>query len=441
MNTLKLSRLWTGIVIACVFALVFSAKSSVATPLGELLPEFLQNHNLIKAAKSDVDSAKETALAAKGGWYPSLSLTVTSGNEQQNKPSGTDDTNMASREIDLSFTQRLWDGGATQSSVRTAQLSQQQAEAVFLSTRSSLLLRAFTAYVNVIREAQGLEYSRRSESNIQKQTELEDALVKDGAGYSTDVLQAKVQLAGAQARRTRAEGALEVAKNAFRAVFSLDPGPVDDLIKPALPVNYLPSDVEGAVERAMDNNAFLVSNNLTSQIAMESIKAIRASSYSPTVDGIIDWKLKRDVSATVGTQNELFAKVQLSFPFNLGFTAVNTIKATQESHSAASHRYADAKTIIDEQTRNAWVQLKTAKRNVEILTNQANIAAEFLNFARKERAVGRRSLLDVLSGETALINSSSDAASAEIDVVIAVVTLLDAMGELDEGVLINPSTQ
>ncbi|NQU56258.1 MAG: outer membrane efflux protein, partial [Rhodospirillales bacterium] len=45
------------------------------------------------------------------------------------------------------------------------------------------------------------------------------------------------------------------------------------------------------------------------------------------------------------------------------------------------------------------------------------------------------SLLDVLSGETALINSSSDAASAEIDIAIAVFTLLDAMGELDEEAL------
>jgi adhesin transport system outer membrane protein len=32
---------------------------------------------------------------------------------------------------------------------------------------------------------------------------------------------------------------------------------------------------------------------------------------------------------------------------------------------------------------------------------------------RKERRFGRRSLIDVLAGETALINASSDAASAE----------------------------
>ncbi len=66
-----------------------------------------------------------------------------------------------------------------------------------------------------------------------------------------------------------------------------------------------------------------------------------------------------------------------------------------------------------------------------MLHNQANIAGEFLELARKERTLGRRSLLDVLSGETALINANSDAASADIDVSIAVFTLLDAMAELD----------
>ncbi|MBL6931309.1 MAG: TolC family protein [Rhodospirillales bacterium] len=311
-----------------VFAAIFPADLIRAEPLQDLLPEFIDNHNLIKAAKSDVAAARETAEAAMGGWYPALSVTVTGGKEKQQKPSGTDDQLLISREADFTVTQRLWDGGATSSAVRTAKLSQEQSEAVFTSTRSSLLLRAFTAYANVIRATEGLDYATRSEENIKKQTELEDALVKRGAGFSTDVLQAKVQLAGAQARRTRAAGALEVAKNAYRGVFLKEPGPADSFVKPVLPVDLLPTDIDEAVKRAMANNAFLVANNLTSRIALESVNATRASSYSPTIDGIVDWKLKHNVSATTGHQQEVFGKVQLSFPFNLGFTAINTLKAT-----------------------------------------------------------------------------------------------------------------
>ena len=433
MSHLKLIIRICSMAVACILVVCLSTNLR-AEPLPELLPEFLGSHNLIKAAKADVTAAKETAVASKGGWYPALSSTITYGNEQQQKPTG-DDTNMVSRQATLTVTQRLWDGGATSSAVRTANLSQLQSEAILKTTKSSLLLRGFTAYMNVIRAAEGLSYAKRSEANIKKQTELEDALVKRGAGFSTDVLQAKVQFSGAQARRVRAEGGLAIASNAYRGVFLKDPGPTDNMLKPRLPTDLIPATVEEAVENALKNNAFLVANNLTSQIAMEAITATRASSYMPTIDGIVDWKHKKDVGSTAGYQQEVFSKVQLSFPFNLGFTAINTLKATSEVHKAANYRYADAKTSIEEATRNAWEQLKTAKLNAVMLGNQANIASEFLVFARKERTLGRRSLLDVLGGETALINSSSDSASANIDIAIASMTLLDAMGELNEDAL------
>ena len=437
MSFLKSGRPVVNLGIIAVVAVALSVTELRAETLSDLLPDLLKNQNLIKAGISDVSAAHETALAARGGWYPSLDVTVTGGSERQNKPTATDNTNMVSREIDLSVTQRLWDGGATNSSIRSADLSHQQAEAVLNSTRSDLLLRAFSTYVNVIRSAEVLEYAVRSEENIKKQTELEDALVKLQSGYTADVLQAKVQLAGAQARRVRAEGELEIAKNAFRGIFLKEPGPVDSLIKPVLPVDLLPVDVDEAVERAIARNPSLLASNLTSQIAREATMLTQASSYSPTIDAIVDWKHKKDVSATAGYQQEVFGKVQLNFPFNLGFTAINTLKATHEAYSATSHRYIDTKINIEEATRNAWEQLKTAKSNAELLGNQASIATEFLTLARKERENGRRSLLDVLSGETTLINSSSDAASAEIDIAISVITLLNVMGELDEDALIK----
>ena len=98
--------------------------------------------------------------------------------------------------------------------------------------------------------------------------------------------------------------------------------------------------------------------------------------------------------------------------------------------TAAARRVSDLQDQIEEQARNAWSNLQTARENAALLRNQANISAEFLELARKERQLGKRSLIDVLSGETNLINAQSDAASAESDVVIAGLTLLSVMGQL-----------
>ncbi|MCS5687938.1 MAG: TolC family protein, partial [Acidimicrobiales bacterium] len=91
--------------------------------------------------------------------------------------------------------------------------------------------------------------------------------------------------------------------------------------------------------------------------------------------------------------------------------------------------------VVEEAARNAWDSLQTARENAEQLHNQADIAAEFLELARKERQLGNRSLLDVLAGETALINASSDAASADTDVTIVAFTLLSVMGKLSPNVV------
>ncbi|MEK9754532.1 MAG: TolC family protein, partial [Rhodospirillaceae bacterium] len=88
-----------------------------------------------------------------------------------------------------------------------------------------------------------------------------------------------------------------------------------------------------------------------------------------------------------------------------------------------------------EQARNAWDNLQTFQARASQLHNQANIAAEFLELARRERQLGNRSLIDVLSGETALINASSDAAAADTDVAIAVFTLLSVLGRLDPSIV------
>jgi adhesin transport system outer membrane protein len=86
---------------------------------------------------------------------------------------------------------------------------------------------------------------------------------------------------------------------------------------------------------------------------------------------------------------------------------------------------------VEQQVRNAWQSLITARQNAELLDNQARIASEFLRLAREERLLGHRSLIDVLIGETNLINAESDAASAEADVALATFAVLQAVSGLE----------
>jgi len=410
-------------------------SSSLATPsfaesLPDLVSELLANDNQIMAARADVEAAGESIEAARGSYFPSLNITGTYGKEKQLKPTGTNDASMVSREIDFVVTQRLWDFGATGATVDMVKLQRDQTGAALQTIVSGVLLRAYTAYMNVLRASQVRKFAIQSEKNVRLQTKLEDELVESGAGATTDILQAKVQLAGAMARRVQADGALELAKHAYWGVFLKKVGDVSNMLPPRLPRGKIPATQDEAVEMAFKNSPIIKSSNIDAMISKKAVKQTFASSYGPTFDGIVDSKLKRDVGTTAGTQTEVFAKVQFNFPFNLGMTASNTIKASELASTSSAYRYADARNQLEMRIRSAWQQLQTTQANTKLVKNQARIAAAFLELAREERKLDKRSLLDVLSGEVALINANSDAASAEADIAIAVVTLLDAMGAL-----------
>ena len=120
---------------------------------------------------------------------------------------------------------------------------------------------------------------------------------------------------------------------------------------------------------------------------------------------------------------------------NLGLTERNTLEASKQDHRASTERYIDARDSFEQQARDLWSDLERDRQKAEILKNQANIAAEFLELARRERQLGNRSLIDVLAGETALINANSDATSTETDVMLDVFRIINIMGQLEADVI------
>jgi adhesin transport system outer membrane protein len=201
------------------------------------------------------------------------------------------------------------------------------------------------------------------------------------------------------------------------------------------PLDMIPTNLASAIENAQKSNPALRSTQLAAEIASQDTLNSDSDGYYPTLDAVAASEYKDDDAGTVGSQVDQSIKLHLKYSFDFGFTVRNYLKAARSGQLAAEKRYADARVAIEEQVRNAWNNLQTAQATAEFLCIQANIAGEFLELARRERQLGTRSLIDVLSGETALINSYSDAAYAETDVALAVYQLLAGMGKLEVAIL------
>ena len=389
----------------------------------------LKNHKLIEASKIDSKAAEFRVKQSKGAYYPSLDVTANYGHERIIKHGPTNDTQLVARDATAKITQTITDFGLRESTVKTSELSLKQSLALEKQIKNDLLLRALTAYLRVIQSRESVKYAVQSVANIKKQTELEDAAVSAGGGLTSDVLQAKTQLAGAQARLIQFEGVLDAAKHEFEYLYGFFPKNLNDLKLTKSITDQLPQSIEETVENTMKNNPSLIAARITEDIGKEAINTARSSLF-PTIKGILSHSEKQDFGGIVGFKRESSAKIDFSYPLNLSFSEYAGKDAAVESYLATSTRIRDQENMIKQMVRTTWDGLDTAQKNAEFLTNQARISGEFLELARKERKAGDRTLLDVLGGETALINAQADAIAAKIEVLINSYTLLSLMGGL-----------
>ncbi len=419
------NRLGRGVLLG----LLLLPLSSRAQPLIDSLGELLSQSEVNRSAEADLRAARyRTAIELKR-WYPDLDLTLNYG--AQDNFDGADAVPTA--EAKMKLTQLLWDFGSTNAAIAKSRLQLQQKEWQLEQTRQQLLLDGATAYINLIRTYKVLRFARQSEENIRRQTGLEEIRVTEGMGFSTDLLQSQSQLAGAKSRRIQSESSYQQAENRFWELFGAVPEALKQMDYPegVELLAALPTDLAQAITLAKEGNIGLQLARIADQQAQQELEASRADSLFPVVDFSLERSNKRNSGGTEGSdKNETIAKVELTMPFNLGGSAFDTIKATQaDLVSRESTSLALAKTT-EREVRDGWLKFQTAQAQVIALKQQADISAAFLELARRERELGNRSLLDVLSGETALINARSDSEAAQADTLLAALALLQSLGGL-----------
>ncbi len=410
---------------------VSSQENSNVIPynLEAALKSVLANHKTVLATKNDINAAKLRVKQSRGGYFPSLDVTANWGHENIIKYGPGNNTQLNARDATAKITQTITDFGVTESAVKTSKLSLKQTEATEKQIKNDILLRAITAYLRVIQSRESVRYAIQSVSNIKKQTELEDAAVSAGGGLTSDVLQAKTQLAGAQARQIQFEGVLAASKHEFEYIFGTFPENINSLILLKSVFEKIPKSLEEAEDLTMKSNPTLLAARITEDIGKEAINSAKSSLF-PTLKGIVSHSEKQDFGGIVGFKRETSAKLDFAYPLNLSLSEYAGKNAAVESYLATSTRIRDQEDMIKQMLRTTWDGLRTAQQNAQFLTNQARISNEFLELARQERKAGNRTLLDVLGGETALINAQADAIAAKIEVLINSYTLLSLTGGL-----------
>ncbi len=170
----------------------------------DVLSQLLTNHQEVQTYKHRVESAENLLRQSLGLYLPSLDLSGDYGHESIQKEYIESHTDMWRHEVTLKATQLIYDFGKTLGTIDRDTVALAQAHANLDSITQATLRDGITAYIQIVRARERLRTASYSENRIKELTGVEKTLLEKGAGLTSDVLQAKQQLAGAMALRVEA---------------------------------------------------------------------------------------------------------------------------------------------------------------------------------------------------------------------------------------------
>jgi adhesin transport system outer membrane protein len=200
--------------------------------------------------------------------------------------------------------------------------------------------------------------------------------------------------------------------------------------KPVLPNFSVPESLDNAVKLGLDGNPTMRAAKLATALAIETRRQSTAGML-PKIEAVYDKKEKDNVSGTAGRKEESLTKLNVTWTFNLGFKDYYTNEANAKLIIGSEAKEVDSLRNAQEEISSAYRTLILTRQSASVLSQQVESAEKFMELAKKEREVGKRSLLDVLAGEATLSGAKADAFSAQMDVVLSTYSLLKAMGKLD----------
>ena len=421
------------VAIFAMTGLTLSAGAGAAT-LEEALTQAWQNNPTLAAERESLAAAQNRVDEAKGGYYPQVKAFGGLGTSHLDVsfmsfpgfafPSTPIETSLNTRQVGIEADQVLYAGGKVSGTVDIAKHLQDAEEARMHGIEQGVLLDAAQAYMAVL-EAQAVLALEQSNENVLKQAlDAAQANFDNGEVTHTDVDQAKARLAGTQAARIQADGAVTAAIASYERVIGSEPA---DLKQPAA-LAGLPASQQDALGLA-DHNFAVVSAQAQSAAA-ESNVDVAEGSMKPSLT------LVGQVSRATEPQF-LFEKLDtrsimlnLSVPLFAGGSLTSQMHAAKHQAMSSEQQALDAQRQAKDQVIHAWQAYQTATAGLAAIQVQITASQSAYDGTLAEYKEGERTTLDVLNAEQELLNAKVNQVKAQSDETVAEYSLKAATGSL-----------
>lgn len=393
----------------------------------------VENHPAILAKAKGVNSAEQGIRTARAGHMPTVKLGGDEGYEYIDSPDrrltqGRHYSNTRNT-ANLTVTQKIFEGFATDSLVESAKISRQISEVDLRAVRQTTLLEGTVAYLDVMRQTKLVALSRETERKIHEQLNLEDERVQKGSGIASDVLNAKQRLHIAKSKRLTYEGAFQTAVAKYTRLFGHAPN-VAALSDPPLPLDLIPPSIDDSVDTAEKDNPTLESASRNTELTSEKRRYAEAG-YWPTLDLVAKADYENGKNGTIGPRRDWSMLLVANWELFSGFKTQASVAQASWDHAASKDSRMDVSRKVSGTIRETWHRLQTARQRLDLLDNAAILAEELWEATKKKHEAGKATIQEVLDDEAKINDARVEYTNAYYDIYQAVFELLAGMGRLE----------
>ena len=379
-----------------------------------------QNRALLRAADEDV----AIAVSVLRPVFDFVTTIQRSLSETEVSGITITDRQVTSSTLALTASWLIWDNGRSNLNIQAAQEIVLATRSSLLSIEQQVLLRAVSAYMNVLRADRFVELRENNVRVLTQELRAAQDRFEVGEVTRTDVAQAESRLAAARSNLSTAQGDLVNARQEYLTVVGREPGNLE----PPPPLPPRPATIDEGKAVAVRNHPDVLQAQHQVAAAELTVQAQEAG-LGPTV------RIVGDVSVTE-SRNNLSDNDSSSIGLNYnqriyqGGALAAQIRQAMAQRDASRSALLVVRDNIEQGVATALVRFRVAQANIQATDRQIRAADVAFRGIREEATLGARTTLDVLDAEQELLDAQASKLAAQTELYIAAYQILSAQGAL-----------
>ena len=413
------------------------SSSAFADTLAEVYDQAKQNDPQLLRSAAQRDAAFEAVTSSRSSLLPQINLNASYDINRGDKNDESNDNNQWN--VGIGFSQELYQRSSW-ITLDTAEKSARQADSAYAAEQQALILRTATAYFDVLRAQDNLEFVRAEKAAVARQLEQTKQRFEVGLSAITDVHDAQAQYDGVLADEVLAENTLTNSYEGLREITGQEHSELSILDTDRFSASKSSESAAALVEQAEQKNLSLLAARISQDVAKDNI-SLASSGHLPslTLDGNygLGEQTNSSNSALDYDADNLNIGLNLVVPLYSGGSTTSLTKQAEYNYVAASEDLEATYRSVVKDVRAFNNNISASIGALRAYEQSVVSAQSALEATEAGFDVGTRTIVDVLDSTRRLYDANKNLSDARYNYILSVLQLRQAVGTLSEQDIID----